>query len=253
MISEFPLFAFTTLAGLAAGAYVVDAIFDRQPKDAKRPWMFPLVCIVLLGAGLLGVLGHLGRPAMFLNALGNPSSMICQEAYWSIAFGVLAAIDMVLCLVKGVSPRALRVVGAIAAAGLMVVMGNAYFTGYGVAAWAAWPTWPLYLVGDLAMGAALLAVFRNGLAAKPAFGWAAVVLDVLFAATAAVEASAFSGLGQDAALFVAAIVLSLAGAVVALLGVKSKLDARAASVLACVAMVLAVAAARYCFYAASIL
>lgn len=253
MISEFPLFVFTTLAGLAAGAYVMDAIFDGRPQGTKRPWLFPLVCIVLLGVGLLGVLGHLGRPAMFLNALSNPTAMIAQEAYWSIAFGVLMVADLALCAAKGGSPRALRIVAAIAAAGLMVVMGNAYFTSYGVEAWASWATWPLYVVGDLAMGATLLAAFRRALVAKPAFGWTAVVLDVLFAATAAFEASRFAGLGQDAALFVVAAVVSLVGAVVALLGLKGKLGANVAAIVACVAMVVAVAAARYCFYAASIL
>ena len=41
MISEFPLFCFTTLAGLAAGAYAVNAFFPAG-KDSKRAWLFPL-------------------------------------------------------------------------------------------------------------------------------------------------------------------------------------------------------------------
>ena len=253
MISEFPLFVFTTLAGLAAGAYIASAIFVGTDKDAKHPWLFPLVCIVLLGAGLLGCLGHLGRPTMFLNALGNPSSMIAQEAYWSIAFGVVLLIDVILCFAKDSSPRALRVVGAVAAAGLIVVMGNAYFTGYGVVAWTSWATWPLYLVGDLAMGAALLGVFRRELVAASACGWTAVVLDVLFAATAVVEAVTFSGLGNGFALFIVAAVVSAVGAVAAFLGLKGKLPAGTAAVVACAAMIAAVACARYCFYAERII
>ena len=196
MISELPLFVFTTLAGLAAGAYFVNAVFARKDKKDERPWLFSLICIVLLGVGLLGCLGHLGRPAMFLNALANPASMISQEAYWSIAFGVVMVIDLVLCFAKGACPRALRIVGAIAAAGLMAVMGNAYFTGHGVVVWANWLTWPLYLVGDLAMGAALVAAFDAELTRKPAFGWTTVVLDVLFAATAVAEAVSFAGLAR---------------------------------------------------------
>ena len=47
MISEFPLFLFTTLAGIAAGAYVVSVAFPVG-KDAKKAWLFPLVCLVLL-------------------------------------------------------------------------------------------------------------------------------------------------------------------------------------------------------------
>ena len=253
MISEFPLFVFTTLAGLAAGAYIVSAIFTASDKEEKRPWLFPLTCIVLLGVGLLGCLGHLGRPMMFLNALSNPSSMISQEAYWSIAFGILVLIDVILRFAKGTSPRALRIVGAVAGAGLIIVMGNAYFTGYGVETWANWATWPLYAVGDLAMGAALVSAFNKELVTRPAFGWTAVVLDVLFAVTAIAEAALFAGLGEDMALFVVAGVLSLAGAAVAFLGLKKKMGAGTAAVIGCVAMIVAVACARWCFYAASIL
>ena len=80
MISEFSLFLFTTLGGLAAGAYVAAAIFPDVDRKPKRPWLFPLVCLALLGVGLLGVLGHLGRPERFLLAMSNPSSMIAEEA-----------------------------------------------------------------------------------------------------------------------------------------------------------------------------
>lgn len=252
MISEFPLFVFTTLAGLAAGTSIVSAVFF--PKDeAKRSWVLPLVCLVLLGVGLLGCLGHLGRPLMFLNALSNPTSMISQEAYWSIAFGVLLVVDVVLCCVKGACPRVVRVVEAIAAAGLIIVMGNAYFTGYGVEAWANAATWPLYLAGDLAMGAALASVFAPKLCEKPAFAYLAVALDVIFAVVSIVEFTSFSNLGHDAMLFGIAAALSIVGAAISVAGVKSKLSPMATAAATAVVMVLAVAFARYCFYAASIL
>ncbi len=60
---EFPLFAFTTLGGLAAGAYAVGACFPKAAEGAKRPWLFPLACLALLGVGLLGVLGHSAAPS----------------------------------------------------------------------------------------------------------------------------------------------------------------------------------------------
>ena len=63
MISEFPLFLFTTLAGLAAGAYAVSAVFPVG-KDPKKAWLFPLVCGILLAVGLVGLPLHLGRPEM---------------------------------------------------------------------------------------------------------------------------------------------------------------------------------------------
>ncbi|MFR1638738.1 MAG: DmsC/YnfH family molybdoenzyme membrane anchor subunit [Eggerthellaceae bacterium] len=108
MISEFPLFLFTTLGGLAAGAYVAAAIFPDVDRKPKRPWLFPLVCLALLGVGLLGVLGHLGRPERFLLAMSNPSSMIAEEAYWSIAFGALMLVDFVLLLRRRQPARCAR-------------------------------------------------------------------------------------------------------------------------------------------------
>ncbi|TNU94102.1 hypothetical protein FIC87_03575 [Eggerthella lenta] len=169
MISEFPLFLFTTLGGLAAGAYVAAAIFPDVDRKPKRPWLFPLVCLALLGVGLLGVLGHLGRPERFLLAMSNPSSMIAEEAYWSIAFGALMLVDFVLLLRRGASPRAVRVVAAVAAGALMCIMGWAYFTSYGNPAWAAWQTLPLFVLGDLAMGSALWALMREGAYRSDAF------------------------------------------------------------------------------------
>ena len=86
MISEFPLLVFTTLAGLAAGSYTMSAFFPVG-QGSKRPWLFPLVCLVLLAAGLLCLPAHLEHPERMLIALSNPSAMIAQEAYWSIGFG----------------------------------------------------------------------------------------------------------------------------------------------------------------------
>ena len=53
----------------------------------------------------MGVLGHLGRPERFLLALSNPSAMIAEEAYWSIAFGVLMLVDFISCVRKGAGIR----------------------------------------------------------------------------------------------------------------------------------------------------
>ena len=88
-----PLLVFTTFAGLAAGAYAVDALCGNGRAGSgaaapARPWLFPLVCLVLLGLGLCGTLLHLGQPLRFVNGMANPGSMIAQEAYWSIAFGL---------------------------------------------------------------------------------------------------------------------------------------------------------------------
>ena len=245
------MFLFTTLGGLAAGAYVAAAIFPDGDRKPKRPWLFPLACLALLGVGLLGVLGHLGRPERFLLAMSNPSSMIAEEAYWSIAFGVLMLVDFVLLLRRGTSPGAVRVVAAVAAVGLMCIMGWAYFTSYGNPAWATWQTLPLFVLGDLAMGAALWGLMREGsyrLASAAAFA----MLGALAVASIALAAAHFAGLGHNALPFAAAVVLAVAGVAFGLLAWKGKLSG-AAPALAFACLFAGVAAACYAFYAASIL
>ncbi len=254
MISEFPLFAFTTLGGLAAGAYAVGACFPKAAEGAKRPWLFPLACLVLLGVGLLGVLGHLGRPERFLLALANPSAMIAEEAYWSIVFGLLMLIDLALLLRKGASSRAVRLLGALAALGLMCVMGWAYFTSYGNPVWAAWPTLPLFVVGDLAMGAALYGLFARGAYRASAFVATLVALAALFAADLALVAAHFAAFGHDTLPFAFALVAApVGGTVLALLTWKGVLPERLGPALVFACLLVGTAVARYAFYAASIL
>lgn len=255
MIAEFPLFLFTTLGGLAAGAYAVVACLpsDGGAKDSKRPWLFPLVCLALLGVGLLGVLGHLGRPERFLMALANPASMIAEEAYWSFAFGLLVLVDLVLRARRGASPRAVRVLAAVCGFVLMCIMGWAYFTAYGNPVWAAWTTLLLFVLGDLAMGAALVGVFEAPYYRNRAFAIAAAMLALAAAASMAAVGAQFAAYGHGIAPFVAAAVLVVAAAVFALVANAGKLAPRAASALVLACILVGVAVSRYAFYVASIL
>ena len=41
MISDFPLYIFTVLTGLAAGGYVGAAVLPKQAAKADRSWVFP--------------------------------------------------------------------------------------------------------------------------------------------------------------------------------------------------------------------
>ena len=70
MISEFPLFLFTTLAGLAAGAYAVRAVFPVG-EDAKKAWLFPLVStpFYLVMADRIGKRGVLGGSILLFGVL----------------------------------------------------------------------------------------------------------------------------------------------------------------------------------------
>ncbi|MDO4289787.1 MAG: dimethyl sulfoxide reductase anchor subunit [Eggerthellaceae bacterium] len=268
MISEFPLFVFTTLAGLAAGAYAVSAVFPVQGGAAgegggaagasgegarKRAWLFPLVCLVLLGLGLIGCLFHLARPAMFLNALANPTAGIAQEAYLSIVFGVLLVADLIVAWRKGAVLRPLRIVGAVAAVALVLVMGNAYLASAGVPAWTSWQTILLYLFGDLAMGAALLAAFDNALLGRSGYAVASAVLSVLAALSCALEAAHFAGVGADMVLLAAGAVIVAVGAALQFVAKSGKMPAKTAAWAAFACVFIGVAIARYGFYAACML
>ncbi len=249
MISEFPLFLFTTLAGLSAGAYAASAVFSVG-KDAKRGWLFPLVCLVLLAVGLVGLPLHLGRPERMLIALTQPGAMIAQEAYWSMALGLVLLIDLVVSKVKGASPRALRIVGAVAALGLAFVMSNAYFVSVGVAAWASWQTFLLFIAGDLAMGIALLALFEAGLAENGAYLTSGAVLSVLAVAGIALEAVHFAGVGANIVLLVVGAVVVAVAAILQFMAKSGKMPAATAAKVAFACALVGIALARYGFYAA---
>lgn len=253
MISEFPLFVFTTLSGLAAGAYAVGALF-RGKERQKAAWAFPLACIVLLGVGLCGTLAHLGHPDRFLNALSNPSSMIAEEAYWSIAFGLLMVVDAAMCKAKGAAPTVVRILGAIAALGLMCVTANAYFVMHGNPVWTSPATLALFVVGDIAMGYAAVALFRPELVAKAGFAISAIVVFALAAVSLAAVAGQFSAFGYDAVPFVGGLIVGPAAGIVAYaLVVSGRIAPKIAVPLSFVLMFIGIAIARYFFYAASIL
>ncbi|MEF2652354.1 MAG: DmsC/YnfH family molybdoenzyme membrane anchor subunit [Slackia piriformis] len=150
-----PLLVFTTFSGLAAGVAVFRAIVPTKSTDGKLAWMMPAISIILLAVGLLGTLAHLGQPLRFINGLSNPGSMIAQEAYWSIGFGILLAIDFVLAKFKNASNKVVAGLAAIAAIGLMIVTSLAYFKSIGMPTWNTAAAIPFFAVGDLAAGAGL--------------------------------------------------------------------------------------------------
>lgn len=260
MISEFPLFCFTTLAGLAAGAYAVNAFFPAG-KDSKRAWLFPLACMVLLGVGLIGLPLHLGRPERMFIALTHPSAMIAQEAYWSMAFGIVLLADTILLKVKGSTPRALRIAGAIFGVVLTAVMGNAYFVSLAIPAWSSFATFPFFILGDIAMGVTMVALFdylvakdcEDRLGKSSNFLLAEAVSALVAALAIAVESFQFSGAGLSVVPFVVAAVVALAAAGIAFAARMGKVSDQISAWGCFAALFVAVAIARYAFYAACVL
>nr|WP_162610985.1 DmsC/YnfH family molybdoenzyme membrane anchor subunit [Gordonibacter sp. An230] len=266
-METFPLLVFTTFAGLAAGAYAVDSLcgngrsicrtHTENAPEAKplRPWLFPLVCLVLLGLGLCGTLAHLGQPLRFVNGMANPGSMIAQEAYWSIAFGLVVVVDLALASFKGVSVRPVRWVGGLIAVGLMVVTGLAYYQSLGLPAWSGAATVPLFLVGDLALGAGLCALLNRSGLANSSLAAASVAAGVAFAATLCAFGLHLARIGVDATgLLVASGVLGPLVASIAVAAVRAGvLPARIGGVVVCLFTLVGVVLARVAFFAAGLM
>lgn len=251
MISEFPLFVFTTLGGLSAGLVMAMALFPPAEKQ-ERPWLSPLVALALLGVGMLGVLFHLKRPALFLLALRNPAAGIAQEAYCGIVLGLLLLALLIVCWRKGEAPKVLVWAAAVVSLILTFIMGFAYVVNVGTAAWANWTTVPLFVVGDIAMGLALWAVLSKEAFSKRPFVLATIIALAVLALVMLLTGLHFSSAGNDAMLIYVGLAVAAAGGIaVAVAAQKKPASWQAGALAACV--IIGVCLSRWGFYAASVL
>ena len=255
-----PVLVCTTCAGFAAGAYMIDALCGNSRTSDKevafvQPWLFPLVCLVLLGVGLCGTLLHLGQPLRFVNGMTNPGSMIAQEAYWSIALGIVVLIDLVLSKVKGISLRPIRWLGAVVALGLMIVTGLAYYQSLGLPAWSGAATVPLFLVGDLALGAGLCALLARDAAHRGKLICANMATQLAFAVVLVTYGLYLVRIGIDMTwlLVAAGIVGPVAVGVVVGLTRCGKLTVRIGGIAIFMLATVGVVVARLVFFAAGML
>lgn len=247
MISEFPLFAFTTLTGLGAGALLASAVFPER-GETKRAWLFPLVMLALMGVGALASVTHLGRPQYMVYMLANPTSSLVMEGIFAGLTCVALIVDVALAAKFAAVNRAVRIAATVLAVVLMCVQAYAYAGSYGNAAWAAASVWPFFVLGSLGCGFALWALFAQ---VSNGFAKACDVLAALAALSFAWEAATFAGAGADAALLIVGAVLAAVAAACAL--AKGFAGAKLPWSVVAVAAVVALAVARYGFYAASIL
>lgn len=245
MFSEFPLFVFTVLGGLAAGSYAFAAFFPPE-VDKKKPWLLPLVALILLAVGGIALLFHLGRFERMFLAFANPAAGIAQEGYVTVLFGIAVLVDLVVGKVKNVAMKPVRVVCAVCGLAFAVVTGLAYMSYGTVEAWASWQTVLLFVVGDLAMGAALIRMLDYSSDVKTVAGKTCCILSGLFACSALLEAVYFVTVGVDFVMQVVAVVVALAGTV---LPFAWKKEGKELSVVVFACVALAVVISRYAFYA----
>lgn len=161
------LILFTYLSGIGAGTfifYTLSQLFFPQLEKiqtgsgkysgpfASLDAKVSIVSILLLGLGLLASATHLGHPFRFLNGLRNPNSMIAQEAYWSIAFGILLLIILIFTL-RGKKPSLiLSFLTSLVGLGLLIVTSLVYSRTMGIPAWNHGLTPLLFIFSGLIMG-----------------------------------------------------------------------------------------------------
>lgn len=168
---ELPLLLFTFLSGISVGTFIFYTIMNlffptqissantvKNEKTGISAFIAPLsakisiLSIVLLGCSLLASATHLGHPFRFLNAFSNPKSMIAQEAYWSIAFGVLLLITLIQ-IFKGKEPSILlNGLTSLVGAGLLIVTSLVYANVMGMPAWNHGVTPILFFFSAIIMG-----------------------------------------------------------------------------------------------------
>lgn len=204
MISEFPLFVFTLLGGMGAGAYLITAFLPRRESD--KPWLFPAIVLVLLAVSGVALLGHLGKPAGMMGAFTNPTSGITLEGFASMAFGLLVVIDLVLTWQKKEN-RIVQMLAAVAGLLLMCAMGYTYWTFIGMPQWGTVECFPFFVLGGISTGTALAAFFVADGYKNPAMETAAVIALALGVVALLVEAAHFSDVGLPVGSFLVGAVL----------------------------------------------
>lgn len=249
MISEFPLFIFTMFSGASAGLYGASVVFRDNDRLKKRPWLLQLVCLILLGIGLLGSLVHLGQPTRFLNALAHASAPIALEAYCSMAFGVLVLVDMLMVQIKKKQVIVLQAIAAIAGLALTVITGYAYFECFGIPAWASFATLPFFLLGDIALGLSLLSSLSNTLIEKKQFTYSTIIANVLYLVDLIGMGVHFAACGENLAwICVSALAGPILCSILALIGQRKKMKNGTCALAIAILMVISVAIVRYSFY-----
>lgn len=245
-----PLFLFTVLAGGAAGSYVARA-FDANGQVKGKPWLFPLVALVLLAAGGIAVSFHLGHIERVLGAFNNLGAGIAQEGICSIVLGIVIFVDLVYSAKTGKVSRAIAIIGAVAGLLLAAIIAHAYVGFYGIAAWASWATFAHLFFANLALGTATYSLFVESPYQNKLFFGYALAIEALMLVACGAEVAHWASIGADPMIFVVACVLAIVALAVTFLAAREGSSALTVATFALV--VAAVIVARCAFFAGYLL
>lgn len=247
------LYLFTLLGGLAAGTYAFETCFEKS-RTGNRPWVTPLVVVILFALGLVAAMTHMQNLAHAFASISagsvNFGSAMVREVVISACFFILAIVDLALTAAKGASVYALRLVTAAVGVICIVAMGAAYVNVLGNAVWCDAPSTVLtFCAGDLAMGLALYAALDGAEYVQSKIRITALVVNVVLAVALCLQMVVFANCGYSVALLVVALVVApILSVVLTLLAPKFSGKPTLATVI-CVLSIVGVAISRYAFYA----
>lgn len=251
------LFVFTLLGGLATGAYAFETVLRRK-REGARPWLVPLVVVVLFAVALIAAATHIQSFAhmfasVFSGAVNLGAGMV-HEVVVAGLFFVLALIDLIVVFIKKDSPFALRAVTAVVAVVCLVMMGVAYIDILGNPVWCSAPATVLsFLGGGLATGMALYVALSSESYETNNVRVLSIAANVILALGIALEIAAFSGNGINPVSQIAALLVAPVASIV-LVALAHKIGkAKTLAIIICILSIVGVAISRYAFYATNAL
>ncbi|MDR1184562.1 MAG: hypothetical protein LBK67_07175, partial [Coriobacteriales bacterium] len=180
MKPQFPLVFSTLCQRVSMGAYALGMVaIYLFGMDIAFGWL-TLVALVVLGAGMLGSMAHLGRPARFLNTFANMKSHLSQEGLLVFVVGVLfiaVGIDGWLAVYPSTIALALRTVALLAALAFIVTTALAYHMP-SRPAWKSYSTPITFLLTWLSIGAVSVLAWAtvSGVDVSAGFYWLTAAL-----------------------------------------------------------------------------
>ncbi len=160
---QWPLVFYTLLTGLGVGAFVFVALTEWLGKAERTRMPGAITALVVMAAGGVASVFHLGHIERIFNVLSNLGSGIAQELILSGLTG-LAILVYIILMRLGYSAQARKIVATIGLV-LAVILAFALGGSYVLPARPAWNTWLLPLL--YLASAAVLGVFTM-------YIWAAV-------------------------------------------------------------------------------
>lgn len=134
---QWPLVLFTLLSGTGAGTLVAAGISEFLGASSKTRFLAGIVSLLLLAAGGLFSVAHLGQAGNFMAAISNIGSLsgISLEL---ISLGVAVVVALVYALVTARDGNASKVIGIV---GIVAGAAFAFLSGHGYEAVTVRPAW----------------------------------------------------------------------------------------------------------------